>query len=40
MKENMMYDTDLYQLRDFVLYRMLEIAQNQKSSQPGGIVFF
>lgn len=40
MKENMMYDTDLYQLRDFVLYRMLEIIQNQKSSQPGGIVFF
>lgn len=29
MRENMIYDTDQYQLRDYVLERMIEIIKNQ-----------
>ena len=40
MKENMIYDTDKYQLRDYVLERMMTIIHNQSSVKPGGTVFF
>lgn len=34
MKENMLYDTNRYQLRSFVLQRMQKIIQQQKKAQP------
>lgn len=40
MRENMRYDTDKYQLRDFLLERMMTIIHNQTESVPGGTVFF
>lgn len=40
MKEAMIYDTNIYQLRDYVLTRMLEIISNQRHHQKGGIVFY
>lgn len=40
MKENMKYDTNRYQLREYVLERMLEIIQQQKHVVKGGTVFY
>lgn len=40
MKENMLYDTNRYQLRSFVLQRMQKIIQQQKKAQPNQTVFF
>lgn len=40
MRENMKYDTDKYQLRDYVLERMVEIIHQQKDAIKGGTVFY
>lgn len=40
MKENMKYLTNHYQLREFVLVRMLEIIAQNKMVLPGGTVFY
>jgi len=40
MRENMKYDTNVYQLRESFLTRMLEIISQQKNHQDGGTVFF
>ena len=40
MKEGMRYLTNHYQLREFVLTRMLEIVKQNQSFKPGGTVFF
>lgn len=40
MRENMKYDTNVYQLREDCLTRMLEIISQQKSHRDGGTVFF
>lgn len=40
MRENMKYDTNRYQLREFVLERMLEIIHQQKDVIKGGTVFY
>lgn len=40
MRETMKYDTNRYQLREYVLERMLEIIQQQKYSVKGGAVFY
>ena len=40
MRENMKYDTNRYQLRDYVLQRMIEIIHQQKHVQKGGPVFY
>lgn len=40
MRENMKYDTNRYQLREFVLERMLEIIHQQKDVVKGGTVFY
>lgn len=40
MKENMKYLTNHYQIRDFVLVRMLEILHQNRTAKPGGVVFF
>jgi len=40
MREGMKYDTNRYQLREFVLERMMEIIQQQKNAIKGGTVFY
>lgn len=40
MRENMIYDTNKYQLRESILERMLEIIHNQKNKVSGGTVFY
>lgn len=40
MRENMKYDTNRYQLRDYVLERMVDIIHQQKDIQKGGTVFY
>ncbi len=40
MKEQMKYDTNIYQLRGMVLNRMVEIMRNQLYAKEGGTVFF
>lgn len=40
MREEMKYDTDRYQLRDYVVARMGEIIAANRTAQPGGVVFF
>ena len=40
MRETMKYDTNIYQLRETVLRRMLQIAMERKYSNENGIVFF
>lgn len=40
MRENMKYDTNLYQLRETVLMRMMEIIKNQRYIVHGGTIFF
>lgn len=40
MRENMKYDTNRYQLRDYVLQRMIEIIHQQKHVQKGETVFY
>lgn len=40
MKESMKYLTNHYQLREFVLVRMLEIIAQNKMVLPGGTVFY
>ena len=40
MRENMIYDTNHYQLRESVLLRMLEIIAQRKECHKGGIVFY
>lgn len=40
MKESMKFLTNHYQLREFVLIRMLEIIEQTKTAQKGGVVFF
>ena len=39
MRESMRYDTDRYQLRDYVLERMIEIVKQNRVAIKGGIVF-
>lgn len=40
MKENMKYDTNQYQLRDYVIERMGELLKQNKNIQKGGTVFY
>lgn len=40
MKENMKYDTNYYQLREFIIDRMKVIMKNNQTSKPNGVVFF
>lgn len=40
MKENMKYDTHYYQLREYVLTRMMDIVIQQKTAQDNGVVFY
>lgn len=40
MREGMIYDTDQYQLRDYIVERMNEIIQNNRTAKAGGVVFF
>lgn len=40
MRENMKYDTNVYQLRESVLKRMMEIIALQKDKVSGGTVFY
>ncbi|WP_027090420.1 GDSL-type esterase/lipase family protein [Thomasclavelia saccharogumia] len=40
MKESMKFLTNHYQLREFVLTRMLQIIEQTKTAQKGGVVFF
>lgn len=40
MRENMKYDTNVYQLRESVLKRMVEIIALQKDKVSGGTVFY
>lgn len=40
MRESMRYDTDRYQLRDYVLERMIEIVKQNRVAIKGGIVFY
>lgn len=40
MKESMKYDTNYYQLREYVIQRMYNIIFNQKNSVYGGILFY
>lgn len=40
MRQNMKYDTDLYQLRESVLKRMIQIIATQRYKESGGTVFF
>lgn len=40
MRESMIYNTNVYQLRDYVLKRMLDIVAQQKYHQDGGTVFY
>ncbi len=40
MRENMLYDTDIYQLRGYTLERMMAIIRNQYMYKPQGTVFF
>lgn len=40
MREEMIYNPGIYQLREETLKRMLEIIHNQKTACPGQIVFF
>lgn len=40
MRENMIYDTDKYQLRDYVVERIVEVIKGNRDVKPGGVVFF
>ncbi|UTY40136.1 GDSL-type esterase/lipase family protein [Allocoprobacillus halotolerans] len=40
MRENMKYDTNIYQLRESVLKRMIQIIQQQRYVQDNSIVFY
>lgn len=40
MREQMIYNPGIYQLREDALKRMLDIIYNQKTAQPGQTVFF
>lgn len=40
MREQMIYNPGIYQLRETALQRMLEIIHQRKEAIPGGIVFF
>ena len=40
MKESMHYLTNYYQLREFVLIRMLEIIKQRYYAKENGVVFF
>lgn len=40
MKEDMLYDTNLFQIRDMVVDRMKEIILNNRTMSEGGNVFF
>lgn len=40
MRENMKYDTNQYQLRDYVLERMMQIIHQQRNCQKGKVVFY
>lgn len=40
MKEGMKFLTNQYQLREYVVNRMITIIQNNSIAQPGGTVFF
>ena len=37
MRENMLYDTDIYQLRGYTLERMMAIIRNQYMYKPQGL---
>lgn len=40
MRENMIYDTDKYQLRDYVVDRIVEVIAGNRNAKPNGVVFF
>ena len=40
MRESMKYDTNVYQLRESVLKRMIQIIQQQRYIQDNSIVFY
>lgn len=40
MRENMIYDSNQYQLRDYIVERIAEVIANNRNSVPGGVVFF
>lgn len=40
MRENMIYNPGIYQLRENTLNRMLDIIHQRMHSKPGGVVFF
>lgn len=40
MRENMVYNPRVYQLREFQLRRMLAIIEQQRFPRPGGVVFY
>lgn len=40
MREQMIYNPGIYQLREDALKRMLDIIYNQKTAQSGQTVFF
>lgn len=40
MREQMIYNPGIYQLREDTLKRMLDIIHNQKTAQSGQTVFF
>ena len=40
MRESMKYDTNIYQLRESVLKRMIQIIQQQRYIQDNSIVFY
>ena len=40
MRQNMKYDTNIYQLRESVLKRMIQIIQQQRYIEENSIVFY
>lgn len=40
MREQMLYDTDRYQLRDYIIERLNEVTMANRDAVPGGVVFF
>ena len=40
MRQNMKFDTNIYQLRESVLKRMIQIIQQQRYIEENSIVFF
>ena len=40
MRQNMKFDTNIYQLRESVLKRMIQIIQQQRYIEENSIVFY